>query len=305
MRVRLPNGLSIQAPNRIDARFLYHEIFVQNCYLKHGVELKEGAQVFDVGANIGMFDVFLAQTVRDFTLYAFEPIPETFDLLRLNTSRFADKVRLFNVGLSDHDGEATFTRYPRASALATCSPDHIPKLRIARNDFVAKSRSRQVGDVGRRMREWPRSVLAKLLDFYFFSGAEMLQCQLQTLSNIITTHHIDSIDLLKIDVENSEWEVLEGIDEADWSRIKQVVLEVHDIDGRLERILERLTHQGFEVVADQEEWSSSFGIFNVYARRSPPRSAQLIRSSDDARPSSTPRNRRVDRPRPPTPVVSL
>ncbi|APW62341.1 FkbM family methyltransferase [Paludisphaera borealis] len=267
MKVRLPNGLSIYAPNRIDARFLYHEIFVQNCYLRRGIELGEGATVFDVGANIGMFDVFLAQVVRDFTLYAFEPIPETFDLLRLNTNRFADKAKLFNMGLSDHAGEATFTRYPRASALATCSPGHIPKLRAARNDFVARRRPQQAGDIGRRVGEWPRSVLAKMLDFYFFSGEETVQCQLQTISHIINLHSVESIDLLKIDVENSEWEVLEGVSEADWGKIKQVVLEVHDIDGRLQRILKRLDQHGFEVVADQEEWSSGFGIFNVYARQ--------------------------------------
>ena len=267
MKVRLPNDLSIQAPNRIDARFLYHEIFVQNCYLRHGVELKEGALVFDVGANIGMFDMFLARIVRDFTLYAFEPIPETFELLRQNTSRFADRVKLFNVGLSDHEGETTFIRYPRASALATCSPGHIPDLRSARNDFIARRSHRQVGDVGRRMRDWPRSLLARILDLYFFSGEETVQCKLQTLSHIINKHNVKSIDLLKIDVENSEWEVLEGIDEADWDRIEQVVLEVHDIDGRLERIIKRLDQHGFEVIAEQEDWSTSFGIFNVYARR--------------------------------------
>ncbi|AMV36058.1 FkbM family methyltransferase [Planctomyces sp. SH-PL62] len=269
MKVRLPNGLSIHAPNRIDARFLYHEIFVQNCYLRHGVELREGATIFDVGANIGMFDVFLARTLHDFTLFAFEPIPQTFELLRRNTDPFADRVRLFNVGLSDHDGEATFTRFPRASALATCSPGHIAGLRAGRNELIARGGPRKAGASGRRLRDWPRSALAKLLDLYFFSGRETVRCRLRTLGDILKLENVDSIDLLKIDVENSEWEVLAGIDDAGWARIRQVVLEVHDIDGRLARILELLARHGFKVVADQEDWSREFGVFNVYARRDP------------------------------------
>jgi FkbM family methyltransferase len=268
MKVRLPNGLSIHAPNRIDARFLYHEIFVRNCYLRHGVELHAGATIFDVGANIGMFDVFLARALREFTIFAFEPIPQSFELLRRNTAPFADQVRLFNVGLSDHDGETTFTRFPRASALATCSPGHIAGLRAARNELIARGGgSREAEASGRRLSDWPRSVVAKLLDFYFFSGRETVRCRLRTLGDILKLENVDSIDLLKIDVENSEWEVLAGIDDAGWARIRQVVLEVHDIDGRLARILELLALQGYKVVADQEEWSRDFGVFNVYARK--------------------------------------
>jgi FkbM family methyltransferase len=267
MKVRLPDGLSVHAPNRIDARFLHHEIFVQNCYLRHGVELREGATIFDVGANIGMFDLFLARALRDFTLFAFEPIPQTFELLRRNVAPFAEKVRLSESGLSDHVGEATFTRYPRASALATCSPGHIPKLRATRNELVARGLPREGRAPRRRLRDWPRSALAKLLDLYFFSGAETVRCRLRTISDVVESENVETIDLLKIDVENSEWEVLAGIDEADWPRIRQVVLEVHDIDGRLGRILELFARHGFEVVADQEEWSREFGVFNVYARR--------------------------------------
>jgi FkbM family methyltransferase len=267
MKMRLPNGLAVHAANRIDARFLYNEIFVQECYLKHGVELREGATIFDVGANIGMFDLFVAQELRDFTLFAFEPIPDTFDLLRQNTSRLADKVRLFNMGLSDHAGEATFTHYPRATALATCSPGHLSQLRAARNDFVAGRDRLHPGDPARSLRSWPRSTLARILDLYFFAGERTVRCRLETVSNVIEESAVRSIDLLKIDVENSEWEVLAGVDRADWARINQVVLEVHDIDDRLRRVLALLEDHDFDVVADQDDWGAGFGVFNVYARK--------------------------------------
>lgn len=267
MQVRLPNGLKIHAANRIDARFIYHEIFVQECYLKHGIALHEGARVFDVGANMGMFSLFVAHALQDFEIYAFEPIPETFELLRRNVEPWADKIKAFNIGLSDHSGTATFTRFPRASALATCSPSHIPQLRAARNGFVAKGvRGRSTNLLGRAL-ELPRRGLARALDLYFFSGEQAIQCPLKTLSEIISTHGVDSIDLLKIDVENSEWEVLAGLENADWARVRQVVLEVHDFEGRLRRVLHRLEEVGFDAVADQDEWGGEFSVFNVYARR--------------------------------------
>jgi hypothetical protein len=90
---------------------------------------------------------------------------------------------------------------------------------------------------------------------------------LETVSNVIEESAIRSIDLLKIDVENSEWEVLAGVDRADWARINQVVLEVHDIDDRLRRVLALLEDHHFDVVADQDDWGAGFGVFNVYARK--------------------------------------
>ena len=48
-----------------EASFLYNEIFEQQVYLQHGIAaaLTNGAIVFDVGANVGLFDIFLARSV--------------------------------------------------------------------------------------------------------------------------------------------------------------------------------------------------------------------------------------------------
>jgi acyl carrier protein len=55
-----------------------------------------------------------------------------------------------------------------------------------------------------------------------------------TLAEVVAAHRID---LLKIDVEKAEADVLAGIDPATWEKIDQVVLEVHDLPGRLELTL--------------------------------------------------------------------
>lgn len=45
----------------IDVAFLQHEIFVQQTYLQHGVRIRPGDTVLDVGANIGFFTLQAAE----------------------------------------------------------------------------------------------------------------------------------------------------------------------------------------------------------------------------------------------------
>ena len=53
------------------------------------------------------------------------------------------------------------------------------------------------------------------------------------------------IDLLKIDVEGDEIEVLNSIGEANWPLIRQIVVEVHDINERLATAVNLLTVHGY------------------------------------------------------------
>lgn len=47
----LPNGLTVQHVSRQDLQFLYEEIFEERCYLRHGVQLRRGDVVLDIGAD--------------------------------------------------------------------------------------------------------------------------------------------------------------------------------------------------------------------------------------------------------------
>ncbi|HEX8853769.1 MAG TPA: condensation domain-containing protein, partial [Pyrinomonadaceae bacterium] len=84
---------------------------------------------------------------------------------------------------------------------------------------------------------------------------------------------------LKVDVQKSELEVLRGIDESDWQKIEQVVLEVHDVDGRLRQIVSLLEAQGFRVAVEQEVMLKETGLFDVYCVR-PEREGQRAQQSD-------------------------
>jgi FkbM family methyltransferase len=74
---------------------------------------EEGATVFDVGANIGYFTSLLARRVGPKgRVLAFEPHPETLQLLQTNVSQFRDHtVQVENVALSDTDGEGALDNF--------------------------------------------------------------------------------------------------------------------------------------------------------------------------------------------------
>ena len=73
--------------------------------------IKPGDRVVDAGANIGYVTAMLARWVGSAgQVFSFEPVPETYDLLRHNiTSLRLAQVKLFNCALSAEDGEAVMS----------------------------------------------------------------------------------------------------------------------------------------------------------------------------------------------------
>jgi FkbM family methyltransferase len=62
--------------------------------------------IVDIGANVGAAAVYFALHYRDARVLAFEPSPDSFELLRLNTADLG-QVERFDFGLFDHDHETT------------------------------------------------------------------------------------------------------------------------------------------------------------------------------------------------------
>ncbi|MCI0661272.1 MAG: FkbM family methyltransferase [Acidobacteria bacterium] len=288
----LPNNLKIYAPNRIEARALYREIFAERTYSSHGISVSDGDCVFDVGANIGLYSIFLTQSHRDLRIIAFEPIPQTFSILKKNIdgSPNGSQVKLFNFGLSNKSGRSLFEFDRFASLAATMRPDDV-------NGCIRK-------DAG--MREWARAgisdlrkidvlsprladylltalsrpfagalVAAVMISFLFLSlfrrrlFLQKIECELKTISEVIREQRLATIALLKIDVEGSELDVIEGIAEEDWPRIRQCVVEVHDYEGRVQRMKAIFESRGYRTIVSQEDWEAHklINTFTIYAVR--------------------------------------
>ncbi len=254
----LPNGMPVLHQNKSETEFLYEEIFVEQSYLRHGVTLKDGDCVFDVGANVGLFTLFVSEHCKDATIFAFEPIPPTFELLRLNTKLYGLDVQLFECGLSHGAAYADFTHCANASIISGQFADETEE-KAAVKSFLLNQQTAEAT-------ESPSDdLLNELLDERMTS--KRFTCRLMTISEVIRGHGIERIDLLKVDMEKGEANVLAGIEDADWQKIKQLVVEVHNKDGRLKHLTELMRNKGYNVTVSQEASLKDTDIYNIYAVR--------------------------------------
>jgi amino acid adenylation domain-containing protein/FkbM family methyltransferase len=249
---RLPNQLQVRHQNRNETEFIYDQIFSQRMYLRHGVKLRDGDCVFDVGANIGLFTLFVYEHYPRARVFAFEPMPTTFACLRDNVGRYGLPAEIYRCALSNRTGSGRFMFYPKWTASSSLYGDaqaeEAALLTYLRNQ-------------GKEVAEYAAQLAAGRYE------GEEVECRLERLSEIIAEQKIERIDLLKLDVEKSEWDVLEGIEAEDWKKIRQVVVEVHDLEGRLDRMQQLLAEQGFVVAVEQEAGLVGTNIYSLYARR--------------------------------------
>ena len=263
-RLELPNGLEIVClANKEEARFLYKEIFEEHCYFRSGIRLNDGACVFDVGANIGMFTLFAGTACKDVSVYAFEPVPAIFEVLKLNCALSGVDVKLYECGLAREAATEVFTYYPQFPGSSGRFGDPVRDREVLKSGVL--NMLREDSETEGYSSEELEAIIGERVSERLTN--EQITCQLKTISEVIRENDIDRIDLLKIDAEKSESDVLAGIREDDWRKIDQIVMEVHDLDHRLDHITRLLEDHGYEVSVEQEAWCEGTELYNLYATR--------------------------------------
>jgi phthiocerol/phenolphthiocerol synthesis type-I polyketide synthase E len=255
----LPNGLEVAYQSKPELLQFYDDIFEKRVYTSHGITLRAGDCVFDVGANIGLFTVFVAHTVPGARVFSFEPAPPLFAILSANAAPYGAQVSLFNCGLSRAAGSADLTFYPHSSGMSSFYPDEREEkaaLRTLIHNELAQGKE-GVADILQYEEE--------LVEQRFKS--EAWTCPLRTLSDVIREQGVMRIDLLKVDVEKSELDVLAGLADDDWGKIEQAVLEVHDLGDRLREASDLFRGHGFAVTLEQEDLYKGSDRWNLYALR--------------------------------------
>jgi len=214
----LPNGLTIKHANTYETLHLYEDVFGKCAYVNPGTPISEylppDAVVFDCGANIGMFSLFVLQHCPSAWIHAFEPAPATFELLKANTETHS-RVRINSCGLGAECKQAAFVYLP----MATAGSGYYDESVIS--GMKERLKAAFLSDDKR-----PGKELLQYLD-KTFEQRVIVPTPVCTLSSYFDDNDIGAVDLLKIDVEGDERAVLDGIREEHWPRIRQVVLEVH------------------------------------------------------------------------------
>jgi amino acid adenylation domain-containing protein/FkbM family methyltransferase len=257
-RYRLPNGAAVAQLNKNETDYIYQEIFERQAYLRHGITIKDGDCIFDVGANIGLFTLFANQIVEGPKVYSFEPNPTVYEILRANATLYGSEVRLFNCGLANEAKRSTFTFFPGFSLLSGFYSDARAEKEVVKT-FMANQQKAGIGEMAELVEQ-----ADALLEGRF--DPQAFDAELRTLSSVLEQESIERIDLLKINVEKSELDVLLGIKESDWQKIRQIVLEV-DVKNNLPAITSLLERHGYEYVVEQDNLLEGTSLCYVYAIR--------------------------------------
>ncbi len=138
--------------------------------------IPENTAILDIGANIGIMTVHLARSVKNATIYCFEPIPANIETFKRIVKHFnLQKVHLFEIALGNTEGEVEMVM-PVINAVKMQGLSHVIHNSIKENNE------------GKRYK-----------------------VPLRMLDNIETIQHIPQrISAIKIDVENFEFFVLDG-----------------------------------------------------------------------------------------------
>jgi FkbH-like protein/FkbM family methyltransferase len=256
----LPNGLEIVQLNGYETDHLYREIFEEQCYLRHGISLEDGATVVDIGANIGLFSLFVTGRCPNAKVYAFEPAPVVYELLKANCDAYGSNLRALNVGVSDRPKTATFTFYEKSSVFSGFHSDEAEDRRAIQS--VVRGMLTEGAVAGESVEDYVGELTADRLQ------RTRHECRLTSVSEIIREHRIDRIDLLKIDAEKSELDILAGIDDGDWPKIDQIVLEIHDRTRTAVTLIETLlAGKGYRCTVERQALLAQAGFYNLYATR--------------------------------------
>lgn len=136
--------------------------------------IRDGAVVFDVGANIGWWTLAIHEARPDLCLHLFEPAPLSFATLVKTARRYFPHAKLNNLALGNSAARLKFFYYKHAPTLS---------------GFF-----RRRGEEARGALDVP----------------DILQVECSTLDKYCEDNNIHHIDVLKIDVEGSEFAVLKG-----------------------------------------------------------------------------------------------
>jgi FkbM family methyltransferase len=173
--------------------------------------------IVDAGANIGVFSVWTARRLPQCRILALEPFPETFARLQ------------HNIGANDFGSRIETVQMALAAdsgqrAMPTASQSQ-------RRSLVAQDERNVEGNV--------------------------VTVPSITLPELMERRRLEQIDLLKMDIEGSEWEVLLSTPASVLRRIRRIQFEYHEVHPRFgyskEGLFAHLRDAGFSLTHCQED----------------------------------------------------
>jgi FkbM family methyltransferase len=224
--VRFSNGLRIKVRSLMDVWIIKETCFDRD-YEVHGVIIEDGWQVIDVGAGLGDFVLSVAHTRPNCQIWAFEPFPESFQLLEENLRlNQVSNVISSQTAVSGQNG-------PMKMALTGAAVQHIA---FASDDSAAHY------------------------------NAPVIEVESQSLDDLFLPGKLTTCDFLKMDCEGGEFDILFNASPDTLARVHHISLEYHNHATQYSNLdLERfLKENGFEVTTFRNPVHNYLGL--LYAR---------------------------------------
>ncbi|MEO6283964.1 MAG: FkbM family methyltransferase [Dyadobacter sp.] len=195
--VTRPHPLKFEVPACL--YLVFKEIFMSDVYdIKNLVErLPERPLVIDVGANVGFFDILLLSKIGKADIYAYEPLESNLRQLK-NTS---ESNILFKESVNIKPFAVTGLPVEALSLYANDTDD--------------------------------AQVVASTIGGFNESNVKEISVSAISLCDILQDMPRETIDLLKMDCEGSEYEIIFNTPVDLLSRINVMLIEVHDLDEKL------------------------------------------------------------------------
>jgi len=263
-KATLEDGTVVYCLLKPEALVLDHHV---QGYLEHGIDIGDGDVVFDIGANIGLFGVRAVQKHAGVRVFAFEPVPDIFEVLHKNSQTFGDgRLVPLPFGASDAPGTFQIQYYPNAPALSTGHPEFWDE-RPGMLAEAVRGNTKNAPDSLWYVRLVP-GFMSAFIARRLRKKVKEVDCDLRTLSSVIDEYQLERVDVIKIDCEGAELAALRGIEARHWPRVGKVVAEVHDVDGRLETVRALLAEHGLtDVFTEKEKGFEQTPLVNIHAKR--------------------------------------
>ncbi|MFH1023967.1 MAG: FkbM family methyltransferase [Planctomycetota bacterium] len=212
VEMKTPRGLTVFLRNRSEMS-VFHDTFVRRVYPFDAIRPRlagiPAPIVFDVGANSGLFTAAVMDLWPGAVIHAFEPQPP-------QAKRVAEFARL------NHLAERITVNAAAAGGQAGVREFYANRNPISSSLIREKAARRRIH------RTWKVPVMR--------------------LDDYATEKKLPRVDMLKVDVEGSEYEVLDGAARIVASA-RVILLEVHPPYSRFGEAARRLAPMGFRCIA--------------------------------------------------------
>lgn len=186
---------------------LVNEIFFEHVYTPVPLQIERHDVVVDIGAHIGVFSVFAASMTQN-TIYAFEPFPHNFEVLKRNISvNGVNNILPSRCAVSDRPGSTTLLL---SSASST---NHL----LSNHTILDKLEEYQAST---EHLKYKSAMPGELRD--------CIEVPTTTLQDIIDSNNLEQIDFLKMDCEGSEELILTSTPKNYLKRVRKIAFEFHD-----------------------------------------------------------------------------